>query len=235
MAAPDYADVHDLEDRLGIPFSDTRESTLVQAVSAASRWVDKQTARRFYTVTEARDYTAIWHYPSDGYSGYGNFGGYPWGYPERPFGGGRAGRHIVIDDFVSVSAVATDDNGDATYPTAWTVGTDYWLGPRNATAEGKPFRSINRNMVTGRYVFPVWENGVRVTGACGFSTAVPDGIRELTLGVAMLFARPVMEMSIPGVSGYKMTSDISITMAPEELSPMLREILEHFRDPLFGV
>lgn len=234
MAAPDYCDVHDLEDRLGIGLSDTREATLVQAVSAASRWIDKQTARRFYTVTETRFYSARWHYLSMG-SGLGGFGEYPWGNPERPNGGGIARQHVAIDDFVSVSAVATDDNGDGTFPSTWISGRDYWLGPRNAAADGKPYRSVNRNVVTGLFVFPPWENGISVTGACGFSTAVPDDIRQVCVTVAMLFARPVLEMSIPGVSSYKLANDLSVTMSVEDLDPASRLIIESYKDTGFTI
>lgn len=234
MAVPDYCDVRDLEDRLGIAFTDTREGVLQQAVTAASRWVEKQTARRFYTVAETRYYSARWHYPRMGY-GMAGFGEYPWGNPERPNGGGVAGQHLAIDDFVSVSAIASDDNGDGTFPSTWTVGRDYWLGPRNALADGKPYRSVNRNQVTGLYVFPPWENGVSVTGACGYSATVPDPIRELSLWVAMLLARPVMEMSIPGVKSYTLTSDISVTMSPEELPEAMRAILVQYTAEAFGM
>lgn len=316
MATPTYADVHELEDRLGIPLGDTREATLLEAVSAASRWIDKQTGRRFYTVTETRFYSARWHYPSDGYAGRGLYGDFPWGYPERPFGGGLASQHVAIDDFVPTAASAvggaitgvtnvtnpviatttahglvvgqqvtiagvvgatgangiwtvlatpdtlhyqitapapgvwvsggtttggttpvlmTDDNGDGTFPTLWTQGTDYWLGPRNAVAQGKPYRSVNRNGVTGTKVFPPWENGISVAGACGFSSTVPDEIRELSMSVAMLFARPVMEMSLPGIQSYRLSGDLQVTMTPEQLTPAQRAILEDFRDPIFSI
>lgn len=229
---PNYANIDELEDRLGIPHADAREPELQRALDAASRWIDQKTGRRFYTVTETRYYTAQWRYPRGMGSSYGDF---PWGNPERPNGGGIAGQHIAINDFVSVSAVATDDNGDGTYETAWTVGTDYWLGPRNAAADGQPYRSINRNLVTGRYTFPAWENALSVTGACGFSAATPDAIRQLCLVVAGLFARPVMEMSIPGVQSYQLANDLTVTMQVEDLTPADRAILEQYRDPIFSI
>lgn len=235
MAAPDYCDIQDLKDRLGIGLNDPREGALQNAVTGASRWVEKQTGRRFYTVTETRYYSPTWHYPRASMESSGYYGDYPWGNPERPTGGGFIAQRIMLDDFVSVSQVQTDTDGDGVYDATWTVGRDYWLGPRNATAEGKPFRSLNRNIVTGVYVFPPWENSVSVTGACGYSATTPDEIRELTIQAAMLLSRPVMEMSIPGVSSYQLTSDIRITMAPEDLSPMARTILQHYQDPIFSM
>ncbi len=227
-----YADFGDLADRLGIPLTDDdpRAVALDQAVDAASRWVDRQTGRRFYaTAGEVRYYTTIWQYPRWGQYG-SSYGDYPWGNPERPGGGGVAGQHITIDDYITVSEVATDTDGDGTYDAVWTVGTDYWLGPRNATADGKPYRSVNRNQVSGRYSFPPYENGIRITGTAGYSAAVPDSIRELTMWVAMQFAQPVLEMSIPGVQTYQLGIDLKITMAPGDLPLAMQKTLEDYRD-----
>lgn len=311
MAAPTYASVDEFASRLGL--GDLREGELQHALDAASRWIDKQTRRRFYAVTETRYYSARWHYPRMGI-GMGGYGDYPWGYPERPQGGGISGQHIAIDDFVAIPAalvggaitaitnvtnpvvatatahglvvgqqvaiagvlgataangtwmitsvpdtthyqitapvpgvwtsggtttavatpiVASDDDGSGAYATIWTVGRDYWLGPRNAAVDGLPYRSINRNQVTSLYVFPPWENGISVTGASGFSTAVPESIRQLCVMVAEMLARPVLEMSIPGVSSYKLGNDLAVTMRAEDLPPLGQAILDQYRDPLF--
>ena len=73
----------------------------------------------------------------------------------QSWGTGYASSRIVIDDAVSVTSVATDLDGDGVYETTWTVGTDYWVGPRNAPARGQPYRTINRNLAVGRQVFPL--------------------------------------------------------------------------------
>jgi len=231
--ATTYASVNDLADRLGISIDDTRMATLTQNIEDASRWIDQQTGRRFYTVTETRYYTLSprrhnmpWSLTPPGWEA-------PWAL-ESP-SGGWGGQRIIIDDFVSITSVATDIDGDGVAEQAWTLNTDYWPGPKNAPAEGKPYRSINRNPVTGRYFFPVWENGIAVTGACGFSTAVPSPIRQLCLTVAMLFARPVMEMSIPGVSSYQIGTDLKLSMQPEELPENAQQILNQFRDGVFVI
>ncbi len=229
-----YADVGDLEDRLGIPLNDSRETALQQAVDAASRWVDRQTGCRFYaTAGEIRYYTTIWQYPRLGQYG-SSYGDYPWGNPERPGGGGFAGQHVAIDDFITVSEVATDSDGDGTYETVWAVNSDYWLGPRNAAADGKPYRSVNRNQAVGRYVLPPYENGIRVTGTAGYSATVPDPIRELTMWAAMQFAQPVLEMSIPGVQSYQIGTELKITMAPGDVPPAMQIIIDQYHDGFLG-
>ncbi len=232
--AHEYADVDDLKDRLGIPDNDGREATLAQAVTVASRWIENQLGgRRFYATNSTKYYSPLWHYPRMGY-GFAS-GGYPWGNPERPSGGGYADLRIVVDDILAVTAVATDEDNDGTYETTWTVGTDYWVGPRNAPSEGKPYKTINRNQSTGRRVFPPWEESVSVTGSFGYSTTVPDEIRELTLYVAELYSRDIMEFNIPGVDSYQLASDIKIDWRGYDLPTQYRRTLEQYRDGLFGL
>lgn len=229
MAANRYADLAVLRDRLHVDDSD-RDLALGQCLDAASRWIENQTRRRFYATVTTRFYTAYWRYPRGQSHGWSDF---PWGNPERPGGGGYAGQHVAIDDFISVSAVATDIDGDGVCETAWTVNTDYWLGPRNAAADGLPYRSLNRNQITGRYTFPPYENSISVTGSAGYSATVPEPIRELCLMVAESFARPILDLTIAGVSTYKLGDQIQVTMDSKELPPLARQILTEYQDPAF--
>lgn len=224
-----YASLAQLRDRLSVTDTD-RDYAFENALDVASRWIDNQTRRRFYATTETRFYTAHWRYPR-GLSHAWN--DYPWGNPERPNGGGYANQQVAIDDFISVTTVATDDDGDGVCETVWTVGTDYWLGPRNAAADRLPYRAIHRNQITGRYVFPPYENGISVTGSAGFSATVPDPIRELCLIVAELIARPLLDLTIAGVSAYKFGDQIQVTMDSKELSSTGRQLLQEYRDPVF--
>lgn len=225
-----YASLALLRNRLNVTDDNDRDLAFENALDVASRWVENHTRRRFYATTETRYYTSHWHYPREQASMAGDF---PWGNPERPGGGGRASERLAIDDFLSVSAVATDDDGDGVYETTWTVNTDYWLGPRNAVADGKPFRSINRNLVTGRYTFPPYANAIEVIGSSGYSATVPDPIVELTLMVAEVLSRPVLDLTINGVSAYKLGDQLQVTMDSKELPSMGRQILQDYRDPVF--
>lgn len=232
--AHEYASQEDLMDRLGIPDGDPRENTLLQAVTAASRWVDSQVGdRRFYTVSQTRYYTLEQTGRMLSGMGYGiGYGGGVWSVQSATWGMGSVSR-IVIDDAVSVASVATDQDGDGVYETAWTLGTDYWVGPRNAAVKSQPYRTINRNLAIGRYGFPAWEDSIAVTGAFGYSATVPDQIRELTLYVAELLSRDVLEMSIPGVESFQLGADLRVSMAPTDLPMAYQKVLEQYRDAPF--
>lgn len=229
-----YADIDDLVFRLGITAGDGRESVLDQAVNAASRWVEDQLGgRRFYVLTETRYYSlspSPYRYPGMGY-GLGNSGDV-WAVQSSTWGVASSSR-IVIDDATAVTAVATDQDGDGVYETTWTVATDYWLGPRNAPLRGKPYRTINRNLAVGRFGFPAWEDSIQVTGSFGYSATVPDEIRELTLAVAELYARDVMEMSIPGIESYSLGADLKVNMSAADLPMVCQKTLEQYRDAQF--
>lgn len=81
----------------------TEDSMLEQVIEAASRWIDNQTGRWFYSLIDTREYTAkLWD------------------------------ELYLDDDLLSVTAFKTDDDADRTYGTTWAV-TDYDLRPFNRT------------------------------------------------------------------------------------------------------
>lgn len=219
-----YASVDSLKDRLGIAENDSRESALIEAIEAASRWIEKQTGRRFYVASssEVRYYTPERRNV-----------GVPWNW-ERP-GGGWSPQILAIDDAVAVTQVASDESGDGTYGIVWTSGSDYWLEPRNAVAMGQPYRYIHRNQAVGRYLWAPYENGVRVTGSFGYCTiaTLPADIRMLCLMVAEVFARPVTDLAMAGVQTYKLGAELSVTMDSDRLPPLALQILNDYREPLF--
>lgn len=216
-----YATTGDLKDRLSFEEDDSREGVLADLLEAASRWVDEQTGHRFYTATQTRYYGVMMPYD-------GAFRDLDTS--ERPWPG-RAPLRVMIDDVQSVTVVATDEDGDGTYERTWTVGSDYYLSPRNAASDGKPYRYINRNVSTGRYLFPYWEASVAVTGVFGYCALAsrPANIRELTLMVATLMARPVLDMTIVGTQTYKLGQELTVTMDGENLPDMGKKILEYYR------
>jgi hypothetical protein len=76
--------------------------------------------------------------------------------------------------------VKTDDNGDGTFETTWTLGTHYRLEPINAAAEGKAWTRI---VGLGTRYFPrhAYYPGVEVTARFGWVGAVPAAIKQATL------------------------------------------------------
>lgn len=218
--ANEYADVSDLMERLNIPDDDVRQGQLQDMIEVASRWVDEQTGHRFYTVTETRYYSALNRpLPSSA-----------WDIEslERPYG---SPSRIVIDDVLSVTQVATDEDGDGTYERIWSTPGDYWIGPRNAPARGQPYRYLNRNAATSRYLFPFWEDGISVTGTFGWCALAdrPADIHELTLMVGEILGTTLTDLAQPGVQTYNITSQLSVVMAPETLPPLGQQILREYR------
>jgi hypothetical protein len=202
-----YASSGQLLDRLGMVEGDDREGAFIDCLEAASRWIDTQCGRRFYTLDtpETRYYTLY----------------APWR---------NGGISIEVDEFVSLTTLQTDNNGDGIHETTWTVGTDFYLGPRNAPALGRPYKSLHRVSATGRYYFPAYEEGIKVTASFGYSASVPPEIRELCLVSAEMLARNVLDAVIPGAESYKLGSELQISMRSPDLTPMARRIIALYRD-----
>lgn len=215
-----YADIFDLMERLSISENDSRQGQLANILEVSSRWVDAQTGHRFYAVSETRYYNAQDRFlPSAAWS---------LDTLERPFG---SPQRIEIDDVLSVSQVATDEDGDGTYERVWNSGSDYWLGPRNAPANGRPYRYLNRSAATSRYLFPMWEESISVTGSFGWCVIAdrPADIAELTLMVGEVLGTTLTDLAQPGVQTYNITQQLSVVMAPEELPPLGQQILQKYR------
>lgn len=229
MAAPNYCSADQLRDRLCLTASDDPDNALEEIVAGASRWVERRTGRRFYTVTETRFYTAGQRPLDNGPEGS------LWWRPERPSGGFWSIQKVEIDDAQSVTAVATDEDGDGVYERTWTAGVDYWLYPRNAPLDDRPYRSIRRMWPTARFFFPWWENAISVTGAFGAATYMPDPIRELSLMVAELLARPILPNVLSGVKAYTFGTSLSATLDDKELPPLAQAILAEYTVPVASV
>ena len=92
---------------------------------------------------------------------------------------------LRVRDLVSVSALATDEDGDLVYELSWT-SSEYLLYPIDAAtadAVARPYTEIRASMATGsaKYAFPVGrEKSVKVTGVWGWPS-VPDVIRDVTI------------------------------------------------------
>lgn len=133
-----------------------QDATLEQLITASSRAIDRWTARRFYGVAETRVYT-----------------------PAGP-------TRLLIDDAISVSALATDEDGDRVYETSWSASQDYYLEPANAALDGEPVTAIAVDPANGRYAFPLAPRSAQLTGSFGYcaSGSHPAPVEEACLRLA---------------------------------------------------
>lgn len=152
-----YATTAELKSRLDITDS-TDDTRLTEALSSASRGIEKFCGRQFNKATSA---SARVYYP-------------------------RAACWTDVDDFHTTTGlvVATDDGDDGTYETTWST-SDYQLEPLNGTVDGEtgwPYSTIrgvgSRNFPTTSHRAPV-----QVTAQWGWN-AVPSAVKEATLVLA---------------------------------------------------
>lgn len=105
----------------------------------------------------------------------------PWGYQPA----------LAIGRWAAVTAVASDDNQDGTYETAW-ASTDYDLLPLNAPQDGEPYTTLRQALHGTKTLLP-GPARLRITGTFGevaSATDPPWPVREACLLlVNRLFAR----------------------------------------------
>jgi hypothetical protein len=200
-----YVSVSELKDRLGITDTD-RDFALDRAIEAASRHIDRTLGTRFYTtpgVPEIRYYSAT-----------------------------NCTWQLRVDDLLSLTEVATDENGDGTYETVWTEGVDFILGPANALYTGDAYNRLDKLWWTGRFYFPVYDRAVRITseafGRCTIAN-VPPGIREASLLLAQNYAWEVLDATMAGVGTYKLGNELTLTMGTRDVPPIVNQILRQFQ------
>lgn len=148
-----YVALSEFKAAIGIGTADTTDDTALQSVlDATDALIDNYTDRRqgFGTASETRYYTA------DDF------------------------KYVLIDDLVSITALTTDDNGDGTYPTTWTAGTDYNLAPGNAALDGWPYTEIDASVTYPRSFPKGVYRGVKVQGVFGWP-AVPNAVKQAAI------------------------------------------------------
>ena len=102
---------------------------------------------------------------------------------------------LPVDDFVSLSQIATDDYFDQNYSTIWTI-SDRMFEPINNPSRGWP---LTRILAIGSYVFPqLLPQSVRIKGIFGWS-AVPYEVKTAAkIQAARLFLRNQSPFGIAG-------------------------------------
>ena len=142
-----YATLSDVKDRLDIDVT-AHDLELESVIEAASRWLDNATHRTFYATASADRYFST-------------------GFTDECW----------IDDAVTVTAVATDNDNDRTYGTSW-ASTD-WEEDDNAP--------INTLYTTpnGTQSFPTTRRAIKVTGTWGYAATAPKDIEEACILLSM--------------------------------------------------
>lgn len=96
---------------------------------------------------------------------------------------------LDIDDVVTVNSVTVDRVGNLSYSESWTAGTQYVMEPVNNPLESKPYRTIVRLPLAGRW-FPDTPQGVSVTGTFGWATTPALVKRATDILAARYYNRP---------------------------------------------
>lgn len=146
-----YATLAEFKSAIGITDS-TDDNALQSVLDATDALIDNYTDRAagFGTASQTRYYTA------------------------EDF------QYVLTDDLVSISSLTTDDNGDNTYETTWTLGTDYVFAPANNALDGWPYTSIEVSVTWPKNFPKNVYRGVKVIGVFGWPS-VPKAVKQAAI------------------------------------------------------
>lgn len=164
-----YTTLNDVKDSLNL--DDSIDNAAIElAIATASRQIDDYCGRFFYKDGTVEAPATRYYSPKDFYT-------------------------VVVDDFVSLSEIATDDNFDRLYQTIWTE-SDSMFEPVNNPSRGWPRNQI---LAVGSYVFPAnLPQSVRLKGVFGWS-AVPYEVKTAAkIQASRLFLRNQSPFGIAG-------------------------------------
>jgi len=128
-----------------------------------------------------------------------------------------------IDDFATVTSIATDGDANGTYTTSWVINTDCALAPFNAATTGRPFTEVIA-LTEGANTFPLEiVKGVRIIGTRGWPS-IPVTIQQATImTVSRMFNRrntPFGIASAPEIGQMRLLS---------RLDPDAEQLLRPYR------
>jgi len=166
--ASDYVTRADILNALSATGTTYANDDIDDAITAASRAIDEACGRFFYTTAATAVYT-----PGD---------------CPTPYGGYAAELALDIDDLSTLTSVKVDQDGDGTYETTWTNGTEFYLDPQNASLVSKPYERIVLRSQSGAR-FPGWANSVQVIGTFGWSTTPAEVTQYCKLFATQLMLR----------------------------------------------
>ena len=196
--ASDYCDRSALAAAVGLRDSDD-DPLLDAAITAASRQIDDYCGRSFWqdTAVVAREFYAT------------------------PCEVDLLDVEGVAREISTTTGliVKTDNDGDGTFETTLTIGTDFVLLPRNAAADGEGFHTV----VASGATFPrgsLARPGVQITAKFGWP-AVPDSVERACIAQASQIYK-----SKDLVLGSTSTVDGASLYAPSKLSGFAQALLD---------
>lgn len=98
--------------------------------------------------------------------------------------------YAVIDDLATFTAL------EQPVGTSWTLGTDFFLEPQNAAADGHPYTGIRT--IARPFIFPLsqmtsgwagFDGRLKVTGKFGWAATPPEITQATTILASRLFKR----------------------------------------------
>jgi hypothetical protein len=196
-----YCSAEELKSRLKTEGTTADDSEVALAVAAASRAIDGYCDRYFFRGTDTRTYV-----PDDLYN-------------------------VCVDDFVSVTTLATDPTGTAaqggSFPVTW-AASDYQPWPYNPGNLGEPWPYTKIRAVGSRtfpWVMPLLlmrQDRVQLTAVYGWP-AVPQAVRT----AALILAEDLLKMKDApfGVAGISELGPLRVgdnPMMGQLLAPYLR-------------
>lgn len=192
MALADpYATSDQFKGYIGQATSDnTDNSQITDALNSSSRAIEKYCHRQF---NAAGAVTARVYYP-DGYC------------------------LTDVDDISTTTGliVKTDEGGDGTFETTWTINTDFQLEPLNGVVDGETGWPYWRLRAVGAKRFPcVLSDSIaplQVTANWGW-TAVPAAVKQACLILASNYFR--LKGAPFGVAGYDQFGPIRVKTMPQ--------------------
>ena len=164
-----YATLAELKSSLTITDSDD-DALLELAITSTSRMIDDFTGRFFYANGTVGSPVIRYYTPND-----------PW--------------TLAVDDYVSISEIATDDNFNQTWSTVL-AASDFLKEPVNNSLRGWPY---TRLLATGRYVWPYYlPQACKVTGVWGWPAVPPEVNQACIIQSSRIFVRKQSPFGIAG-------------------------------------
>jgi hypothetical protein len=189
-----YCTLSDLKTSLAI--EDIADDTALEAaILTASRMVDDYTGRFFYRDGTTAAPVVRYYTAQDWYT-------------------------CNVDDFVSLSQIATDDNFDQLYTTIW-QSDDYMVEPVNNPRRGWP---LSRLLAIDSYIFPYnLPQSVKVTAVWGWPSIPAEIAMATKLQASRLFIRRQSPFGIAG------TPDLGTVRLSSRLDPDVEALIRPFR------